>query len=66
MRGVRRFLGMANQLSKFIPNLLRDLPQDEPVDMGPTQKEAFMAVKEALTKISIELCFSFVLSIHRQ
>ena len=54
---VRRFLGMANQLSKFVPHLasmtkpLRDLlTKKNSWSWGPPQQEAFQVVKQALTK----------------
>ncbi len=54
---VRRFLGMANQLSKFTPNLaemtkpLRDLlSKQSQWCWEHSQKEAFAAVKDALAK----------------
>ena len=54
---IRRFLGMANQLSKFTPHLanmtkpLRDLLSKENLwHWGQSQKEAFASVQEALTK----------------
>ena len=53
---IRRFLGMANQLSKFSPNLadttqpLRDLlAKDRAWVWEEAQKQAFTAVKAALT-----------------
>ena len=54
---VRRFLGMVNQLSKFVPNLadmtrpLRELlSKQNQWSWGEPQKQAFACIKEALTK----------------
>ena len=57
---VRRFLGMANQLGKFLPSLaeisksLRDLlSKNNMWNWGDLQMEAFQVVKEALSSSSI-------------
>ena len=57
VKELRRFLGMVNQLSKFMPHLaemtkpLRDLLSKKNEWMwGQAQKQAFSSVKEALTK----------------
>ena len=54
---LRRFMGMANQLGKFSPNLaqltqpLRELlSKDTPWTWGTSQSEAFKLVKEELSK----------------
>ena len=54
---VRRFLGMANQLSKFTPNLadltkpLRDLLSKQNLwTWGEPQRKAYAAIKKALTE----------------
>ena len=57
---IRRFLGVANQLGKFIPNLstvtqpLRDLLQKKNQWMwGPSQQRAFDLVKDELSKTPV-------------
>ena len=57
---IRRFLGMANQLGKFIPNLstvtqpLRDLLQKKNQwTWGPSQQRAFDLVKDELSKTPV-------------
>ena len=60
LKELRRFMGMANQLGKFSPNLaecsqpLRELlsPRKSWV-WGPSQEEAFQKVKEELTKPTV-------------
>ena len=60
LKDLRRFMGMANQLGKFSPNLaecsqpLRELlsPRKSWV-WGPAQEEAFQKVKEELTKPTV-------------
>lgn len=54
---VRRFLGMANQLSKFVPNMadrtkpLRDLlSKRNQWSWDDPQRETYAHIKEALTK----------------
>ena len=54
---LRRFLGMVNQLGKFIPNLAQlTQPLREPLGKnstwvwGPSQSEVFSLVKEELSK----------------
>ena len=61
---VRRFLGMANQLSKFTPHLanktqpLRDLlSKDQLWVWGQPQKQAFETVQEALTNSPVLALF---------
>ena len=65
MSEVRRFLGMANQLSKFTPNLaettkpLQDLLSKQNCwSWGEPQKKAFSQVKEALTQSPILALFN--------
>ena len=57
---IRRFLGMANQLSKFVPSLstvtqpLRDLLQKKDQwTCGPSQQRAFDLVKDELSKTPV-------------
>ena len=57
---IRRFLGMVNQLGKFIPNLssvtqpLRDLLQKwNQLTWGPSQQRAFDLVKDELSKTPV-------------
>ena len=57
---IRRFLGMANQLAKFIPNMstvtqpLRDLLQKKNrCTWGPNQQRAFNLVKDKLSKTHV-------------
>ena len=64
VKEMQRFLGMANQLSKFTPHLaeitkpLRDLLSTKNQwTWGHAQKQAFSAVKEALTKSPILALF---------
>ena len=58
--GIRRFLGMANQLGRFVPNLtqlthpLRELLRsDRSWVWGPAQAQAFAKVKDALVKTPV-------------
>ena len=61
---VRRFLGMANQLGKFLPSLaeiskpLRDLSKNNMWIWGNAQIEAFQVVKKALSSSPILAFYS--------
>ena len=64
VKELRRFLGMVNQLSKFMPHLaemtkpLRDLLSKKNQWMwGHVQKQAFSSVKDALTKSPVLALF---------
>ena len=56
VKELRCFLGMVNQLSKFMPHLaemtklLRDLSNKNQLMWGQAQKLAFSSIKDALTK----------------
>ena len=57
---MRQFVGMINQLAKFVPNCahvirpLTELLSSKRIwQWGPTQKEAFAAIKKMLTEPTV-------------
>ena len=66
--GVKRFLGTANYLAKFVPHLssladqLRETTKDiddENLKFGDEQKEAFTALKDAISKDTLLRYYDF-------